>query len=55
MAVAMANLDRLPDQPEIQQVRDDIRAHLITATGQTVELPRAHQLHLARVAALQNT
>jgi hypothetical protein len=36
----MANLDRLPDQPEIQQVRDDIRAHLIVAMGQTIELAK---------------
>jgi hypothetical protein len=40
MVVAMANLDHLPDQPEIQQVHDDIRAHLITAMGQTVELAK---------------
>jgi hypothetical protein len=40
VAVAMTNLDRLPDQPEIQQVREDIRAHLIAAMGQTVELAK---------------
>jgi hypothetical protein len=40
VAVAMANLDRLPNQPEIQQVREDIRAHLIAAMGQTVELAK---------------
>jgi hypothetical protein len=40
MAVAMANLHRLPDQPEIQQVHEDIHAHLIAAMGQTVELAK---------------
>jgi hypothetical protein len=40
MVVAMANLDRLPDQPEIQQVHENICAHLVTATGQTVELAK---------------
>jgi hypothetical protein len=44
VAIAMANLDRLPDQPEIQQVRDDIRAHLIAAMGQTVELAKRAQI-----------
>jgi hypothetical protein len=36
----MANLDRLPDQLEIQQVRDDIREHLIAPMGQTIELAK---------------
>jgi hypothetical protein len=36
----MANLDRFPDQPEIRQARDDIRAHLIAAMGQTIELAK---------------
>jgi hypothetical protein len=36
----MANLDRIPDQSEIQQVREDIRAHLIAAMGQTIELAK---------------
>jgi hypothetical protein len=36
----MANLDRLPDQPEIQQIHEDIHAHLIAAMGQTVELAK---------------
>jgi hypothetical protein len=40
VAVAMANLDRLPDQPKIQQVHEDIHAHLIAAMGQTVELAK---------------
>jgi hypothetical protein len=40
MAVAMANLVRLPDQPEIQQVHDNICAHLIAAMGQTVKLAK---------------
>jgi hypothetical protein len=44
MAVAIDNLDRLPDQPEIQQVRDDIRAHLIAAMGQIVELAKRAQI-----------
>jgi hypothetical protein len=44
VAVAMANLDRLPDQPEIQQVRDDIRSHLIAAMGQTVKLAKRAQI-----------
>jgi hypothetical protein len=38
VAVAMANLDRLPDTPEYQDVRTNIRAHLIAAMGQTATL-----------------
>ena len=34
VAVAMANLDRLPDTPECQGVRSSVRAHLIAAMGQ---------------------
>jgi hypothetical protein len=44
VAIAMANLDRLPDQPEIQQVHEDIRAHLIAAMGQTIELAKRAQI-----------
>jgi hypothetical protein len=44
VAIAMANLDHLPDQPEIQQVRNDIRAHLIAAVGQTMELAKQAQI-----------
>ena len=33
VAVAMANLDRLPDTPEYQDIRSNIRAHLIAAMG----------------------
>ena len=39
-AVAMANLDRLPDTPEYQGVRTNIRAHLIAAMGHTADLLR---------------
>jgi len=35
VAIAMENLDRLPDTPEYQDVRTNIRAHLIAAMGQT--------------------
>jgi len=38
VAVTMANLDRLPDTPEYQDVRTSIRAHLIAAMGQTATL-----------------
>ena len=38
VAVAMANLDRLPDTLEYQDVRTNIRAHLIAAMGQTATL-----------------
>ena len=38
VAVAMANLDRLPDTPECQGVRSSIRAHLIAGMGQTATL-----------------
>jgi hypothetical protein len=55
VAVAMANLDRLPDQPEIQQVCDDIRAHLIAAMGQTVELAkRAHITSSTSISSSQS-
>jgi len=48
VAVAMANLDRLPDTPECQGVRSSIRAHLIAAMGQTATL-------LKRVQAISYT
>ena len=38
VAVTMANLDRLPDTPEYQGIRSNIRAHLIAAMGQTATL-----------------
>jgi len=38
VAVAMENLDRLPDTPECQGVRSSIRAHLIATMGQTATL-----------------
>jgi hypothetical protein len=38
VAVAMANLDRLPDTLENHAVREDIKAYLTAAMGQTVEL-----------------
>jgi hypothetical protein len=38
VTIAMANLDRLPDTLEIHAVREDIKAHLTAAMGQTVEL-----------------
>ena len=48
MAVAMANLDRLPDTPECQGLRSSVRAHLIAAMGQTATL-------LKRVQAISYT
>ena len=48
VVVAMANLDRLPDTPEYQGIRSNIRAHLITAMGQTATL-------LKRVQAISYT
>jgi len=48
VAVAMANLDRLPDTPECQGVRSIVRAHLIAAMGQTATL-------LKRVQAISYT
>ena len=48
MAVAMANLDRLPDTPECQGVQSSIRAHLIAAMGQIATL-------LKRVQAISYT
>jgi hypothetical protein len=38
MAVAMANLDRLPDTPENHAIHEDIKAYLTVAMGQTIEL-----------------
>jgi hypothetical protein len=38
VAVAMANLDRLPYTPENQAVHEEIKAYLSTAMGQTIEL-----------------
>ena len=48
VAVAMANLDRLPDTPEYQGIRSNIRAHLIATMGQTATL-------LKRVQAISYT
>ena len=44
----MANLDRFPDTPEYQDIRTNIRAHLIAAIGQTATL-------LKRVQAISYT
>jgi hypothetical protein len=38
VAITMANLDGLPDMPENHVVREDIKAYLTTAMGQTIEL-----------------
>ena len=43
VAVAMANLDRLPDMLECQGLRTSIRAHLIAAMGQMPDLLRRMQ------------
>jgi hypothetical protein len=38
VAIAMANLDRLPDTPENHVVRKNIKAYLTAAMDQTIEL-----------------
>jgi hypothetical protein len=38
VTVAMANLDRLPDTPKNHAVRENIKAYLTAAMGQTVKL-----------------
>jgi hypothetical protein len=43
MAVAMANLDRLPDTPENNVVHEDIKAYLTTAMGQPIKLTQRAQ------------
>jgi roadblock/LC7 domain-containing protein len=43
VAIAMANLERLLNMLEYQDVRTSIRAHLIAAMGQTVDLLRRMQ------------
>ena len=48
VAVAMANLDRLPDTPECQGVRSSVRAHLIAVMRQSATL-------LKRVQAISYT
>jgi len=48
VAVAIANLDRFPDTSEYQDIRTNIRAHLIAAMGQTATL-------LKRVQAVSYT
>jgi len=54
VAVAMANLDRLPDTPECQGVRSSVRAHLITAMGQTATLiKRVQAVSYAEVSSDQ--
>ena len=43
VAIAMANLERLLNTLDYQDVRTSIRAHLIAAMGQTVDLLRRMQ------------
>jgi hypothetical protein len=38
VAIVVANLDRLPDMPENHAAREDIKAYLTAAMGQTIEL-----------------
>ena len=38
VAVAMATMQRLPNIPEIQAIRDDMQAYLTAAMGQTAEI-----------------
>jgi hypothetical protein len=40
VAITMANLERLPDMLEYQDVRSNMRAHLIAAMGQMVKLAK---------------
>ena len=44
VAVAMANLDRLPNTPKCQGVRSSVRAHLIAVMGQTATLLKESKL-----------
>ena len=54
VAVAMANLDWLPDTPEYQGIRSSIRAHLIAAMGQTATLlKRVQAVSYAEVSSDQ--
>jgi len=54
VAVAMTNLDRLPDTPECQGVRSSVRAHLIAAMGQTATLlKRVQAISYAEVSSDQ--
>ena len=54
VAVAMANLDRLPDTPECQGVRSSVCAHLIAAMGQTATLlKRVQAVSYAEVSSNQ--
>jgi len=54
MAVAIANLDRLPDTPECQGVQSSVRAHLIAAMGQTATLlKRVQAISYAEVSSDQ--
>ena len=54
VAVAMANLDRLPDTPEYQGIRSSIRAHLIATMGQTTTLlKRVQAVSYAEVSSDQ--
>ena len=54
VAVAMANLDRLPDTSECQGVRSSVRTHLIVAMGQTATLlKRVQAISYAEVSSDQ--
>jgi len=54
VAVAMANLNRLPDKPKYQDVWTNIRAHLIAAMGQTTHLlRRVHAISYMEVTSDQ--
>jgi len=55
VAVAMANLDWLPDTPEYQDVCTNIRAHLIAAMGQIATLlQRVQAVSYIEVTSDQN-
>jgi len=54
VAVAMVNLDWLPDTPEYQGIRSSIRAHLIAAMGQIATLlKRVQAISYAEVSSDQ--
>ena len=54
VAVAMANLDRLPDTLEYQGIRSSIRAHLIAAMVQTTTfVKRVQAVSYAEVSSDQ--
>ena len=53
IAIAMANSDRLPDAPEYQDIRANIRAHMTAAMGHVTEPPNLQEINYDKLLPKQ--